>query len=113
MENCYIVVGRPNTPRKFKLLLHNLEILRNNTECTIILSVNHFPNGIENWKGELYDYIIYSDINEILDGGKLLVLFRSVGVNIRMQNKINVEQDGKFVSITDKFKHKSEVDDDK
>ena len=42
-----------------------------------------------------------------------LVLFRSVVVNIRMQNKINVEQDGKFVSIADKFKHKSHTDDDK
>ena len=77
MENCYIVVGRPNTPRKFKLLLHNLEILRNNTECTIILSVNHFPNGIENWKGELYDYIIYSDINEILSQPFTNYLFKT------------------------------------
>jgi hypothetical protein len=48
----------------------------------------------------------------VFDGGKLLVLFRSVGVNIRMQNKINVEKDGKFVSITDKFKHNPKSDDD-
>ena len=42
--------------------------------------------------------------NETLDGGKLLVLFRSVGISIRMENKINVEKDGKFISIADKFK---------
>ena len=74
---------------------------------------SQFPNEAKIIIEKLGELIASGDINEILDGGKLLVLFRSVGVNIRMQNKINVEQDGKFVSITDKFKHKSEVDDDK
>ena len=74
---------------------------------------SQFPNEAKIIIEKLGELIASGDINEVLDGGKLLVLFRSVGVNIRMQNKINVEQDGKFVSITDKFKHKSEVDDDK
>jgi len=74
---------------------------------------SQFPNEAKIIIEKIGELIASGDINEILDGGKLLVLFRSVGVNIRMQNKINVEQDGKFVSITDKFKHKSEVDDDK
>ena len=74
---------------------------------------SQFPNEAKIIIEKLGELIASGDINEILDGGKLLVLFRSVGVNIRMQNKINVEQDGKFVSITDKFKHKSEDDDDK
>ena len=74
---------------------------------------SQFPNEAKIIIEKIGELIASGDINEILDGGKLLVLFRSVGVNIRMQNKINVEQDGKFVSITDKFKHKSDVDDDK
>ena len=74
---------------------------------------SQFPNEAKIIIEKLGELIASGDINEILDEGKLLVLFRSVGVNIRMQNKINVEQDGKFVSITDKFKNKSEVDDDK
>ena len=74
---------------------------------------SQFPNEAKIIIEKLGELIASGDINEILDGGKLLVLFRSVGVNIRMQNKISVEQDGKFVSITDKFKNKSEVDDDK
>ena len=60
----------------------------------------------------LGELITSGEFNEILDGGKLLELFRSLGINVRMQNKINVEQDGKFVSITDKFKQKSESSDD-
>ena len=74
---------------------------------------SQFPNEAKIIIEKIGELIASGDINEVLDGGKLLVLFRSVGVNIIMQNKINVEQDGKFVSITDKFKHKSEVDDDK
>jgi len=74
---------------------------------------SQFPNEAKIIIEKLGELIASGDINEILDGGKLLVLFRSVGVNIRMQNKINIEKDGKFVSITDKFKNKSEVDDDK
>ena len=74
---------------------------------------SQFPNEAKIIIEKLGELIVSGDINEILDGGKLLVLFRSVGINIRMQNKINVEKDGKFVSITDKFKHKSEDDDNK
>ena len=88
-----------------KLGYRGMEVLQN--------AESQFPNEAKIIIEKLGELIASGDINEILDGGKLLVLFRSVGVNIRMQNKINVEQDGKFVSITDKFKHKSEVDDDK
>ena len=72
---------------------------------------SQFPNQSKIIIEKLGELIASGDINEVLDGGKLLVLFRSVGINIRMQNKINIEQDGKFVSITDKFKHKSESTD--
>ena len=72
---------------------------------------SQFPNQSKIIIEKLGELIASGDINEILDGGKLLVLFRSVGINIRMPNKINIEQDGKFVSITDKFKHKSESTD--
>ena len=63
-----------------------------------------FPNEAKIVIEKLGELISSGDINETLDGGKLLVLFRSVGLSIRMENKINVEQDGKFVSIADKFK---------
>jgi len=42
-----------------------------------------------------------------------LALFRGVGINVRMKNKINVEKDGKFVSLSDKLRIKeSSVKDD-
>ena len=63
-----------------------------------------FPNESKIIIEKLGELISSGDINEKLDGGKLLVLFRSVGLSIRMENKINVEKDGKFISIADKFK---------
>ena len=63
-----------------------------------------FPNESKIIIEKLGELISSGDINETLDGGKLLVLFRSVGFSIRMENKINVEKDGKFISIADKFK---------
>ena len=63
-----------------------------------------FPNESKIIIEKLGELIASGDINETLDGGKLLVLFRSVGLSIRMENKINVEKDGKFISIADKFK---------
>jgi DNA-binding TFAR19-related protein (PDSD5 family) len=52
---------------------------------------------------KLAELITSGEITENIDGGKLLMLFRSIGLNIRMQTKINVEQDGKFVSLSDKL----------
>ena len=61
---------------------------------------------------KLSELIKTGEINESIDGGKLLTLFRSVGINVRMATKINVEQDGKFVSLTDKLSSKSSDDGD-
>ena len=71
-----------------------------------------FPNQVRIVIEKLGELIAAGEINEILDGGKLLTLFRSVGISVRLDNKINVEKDGKFVSITDKFKDKSEKSND-
>lgn len=75
-KNCYIVAARPDTPDKFKILLDNLKLIRKNSKCPIILSVNHYPSGIENWKDELYDQIIHCDINELEEGESRDVAYR-------------------------------------
>ena len=58
----------------------------------------------------LSELIKSGELNETIDGGKLLTLYRAVGLNIRMETKINVEQDGKFVSLTDKLSKESKDD---
>ncbi len=88
----------PNSPRDVvlsKLGYRGAEVL-NNAEL-------QFPHETKLIVQKLAELIGTGEINEILDGGKLLLLFRSVGLNVKMNIKINVEQDGKFVSLSDKL----------
>ena len=66
-----------------------------------------FPSDTKIVIDKLGELLNSGEINEEIDGGKLLVLFRSVGINVRMENKINIEKDGKFVSLSDKLSGKS------
>ena len=68
---------------------------------------SQFPNETKIIIEKLSELIKSGEINEVIDGGQLLTLFRSVGLNVRMQTKINVEKDGKFVSLSDKLKSHS------
>ena len=71
-----------------------------------------FPNDTKMVVEKLAELITSGEIAEKIDGGKLLMLFRSIGLNIRMETKINVEQDGKFVSLSDKLSSHSSDDGD-
>ena len=71
---------------------------------------SQFPNETTMIVQKLSELIKSGELNETLDGGKLLTLFRTVGLNIRMETKINVEQDGKFVSLTDKLSKETKDD---
>lgn len=67
-----------------------------------------FPNETRMVVDKLAELITSGEVDEKIDGGKLLMLFRSIGINVRMQTKINIEQDGKFVSLSDKLSTKNE-----
>jgi len=73
---------------------------------------SQFPNETKMIIEKLYELIKTGEINESIDGGKLLTLFKSVGLNVRMETKINIEQDGKFVSLSDKLSNHSSDDGD-
>ena len=94
---------KPKAPRDVvvpKLGFRGLEVLEN--------AESQFPNETKIVIKQLSELIKSGELPEVLDGGKLLALFRAVGLNIRMATKINVEQDGKFVSLSDKLKTQSE-----
>ena len=82
-----------------KLGFRGLEVLEN--------AESQFPNETKMIIQKLFELIKTGEINEIIDGGQLLALFRSIGLNIRMTTKINIEQDGKFVSLSDKLSNQS------
>ena len=86
-----------------QLGFRGLEVLTN--------AESQFPNETKMIIDKLYELIKTGEITEVLDGGKLLGLFRSIGLSVRMDTKINIQQDGKFVSLTDKLSTKSDNDD--
>ncbi|MFQ5573339.1 MAG: DNA-binding protein [Nitrosopumilaceae archaeon] len=65
-----------------------------------------FPNETKIVVEKLAELISSGELNEDIDGGKLLVLFRAVGLNVRVKTKINIEQEGKFVSLSEKLSSK-------
>ena len=90
--------GNKLSPREIiikQLGYRGLEVLQN--------AEYQFPKETEIISLKLSELILSGDITEVLDGGNLLELFRSVGINVRMKTKINVEKDGKFVSLSDKL----------
>jgi len=92
-----------NAPKPRDILVNQLgyrglEVLEN--------AERQFPNETKTVVEKLAELISLGEINEEIDGGKLLLLFRTVGLNIHLETKINVEQDGKFVSLSDKLSSK-------
>ena len=85
-----------------QLGFRGLEVLTN--------AESQFPNETKMIIDKLYELIKNGEITENLDGGKLLGLFRSIGLSVRMDTKINIQQDVKFVSLTDKLSNKSNDD---
>nr|AIE90703.1 hypothetical protein [uncultured marine thaumarchaeote AD1000_05_B01]AIE95340.1 hypothetical protein [uncultured marine thaumarchaeote AD1000_65_A02] len=89
---------KKSSPREIvvkRLGYRGMEVLQN--------AEYQFPKETEIIVLKLSELISSGDIKEVLDGGNLLALFRAVGINIRMKTKINVEKDGKFVSLSDKL----------
>jgi DNA-binding TFAR19-related protein (PDSD5 family) len=78
-----------------RLGYRGMEVLQN--------AEQQFPNDAKVVIEKLGQLIHSGEVNEGIDGGQLLALFRSVGINVRMATKINIEQDGKFVSLSDKL----------
>ena len=97
--------GVSDDPRSVLLRIlgfRGIEVLEN--------AESQFPHQTPIIVQKLSELIKTGEINETIDGGKLLTLFRAIGLNIRMKTKINIEQDGKLISLSDKLSNHSSVD---
>jgi len=91
----------PNIPSPREIVIkqlgyRGLEVLEN--------AESQFPEETKLVVAKLAEIIQSGEVTEMIDGGQLLTLFRSVGIRVRVQTTINVEQDGKLVSWSDKLK---------
>lgn len=73
---------------------------------------SQFPQETRLVVVKLAELLQSGEVTETIDGGKLLTLFRSIGILVRVQTTINVEQDGKLVSWSDKLKENISIKDE-
>ncbi len=76
-----------------------LEVLQN--------AESQFPNETKLVVAKLAELIQSGEVTETIDGGNLLTLFRSLGIRVRVETTIHVEEDGKLVSWSDKLKERT------
>ena len=81
-----------------------LEVLQN--------AESQFPLETKLVVDKLADLIQSGEVTETIDGGKLLTLFRSLEIRVRVATTINVEQDGKLVPWSDKLRESSKITQD-
>lgn len=64
-----------------------------------------FPTETRIIVDKLAGLIRSGELAETIDGGQLLSIFRLVGLPVKIATTIKVEEDGKFVSLSDKLKN--------
>ena len=72
------------------------------------LAYGQYPVQTEAIVRRIARLILSGEITSRISGGELLMLFRSVGLNIRVNTTIKVEDDGKLISFSEKLKQAAE-----
>jgi DNA-binding TFAR19-related protein (PDSD5 family) len=97
----------------------NMQHKRNNREIisdylydrgeeVLKLAESQFPIQTKSLINEIVELIRIGEIKQRISGGELLALFRSVGINVRVNTTIKIEDHGKLVSFSDKLKQRNE-----
>ena len=73
------------------------------------LAYRQYPAQTEAIVTRIARLILAGDITNRISGGELLMLFRSAGLNIRVNTTIKVEDNGKFVSFSEKLKQQNDL----
>jgi len=68
------------------------------------LAYAQFPVQTEAIIVRIAELMLSGEITSRISGGELLALFRSVGLKVRVNTSIKVEDHGKLVSFSDKLK---------
>ena len=75
------------------------------------LAESQFPTETRAITNKIVELINIGEINRKISGGELLSLFRSLGLNVKINNTIKIEEHGKYVSFAEKLKQSKENDD--
>ncbi|HYY86482.1 MAG TPA: hypothetical protein VE594_05195, partial [Nitrososphaeraceae archaeon] len=68
------------------------------------LAESQYPIQTEIIVKRIADLIKSGEIDSPISGGELLAIFRSVGLRVRVDTNIRIEDHGKFISFGEKLK---------
>ncbi len=71
------------------------------------LAESQYPVQTRAIVGRIAELVRSGEIQQRISGGELLALFRSVGLRVRVNTTIKVEDHGKLISFSDKLKQQS------
>jgi DNA-binding TFAR19-related protein (PDSD5 family) len=77
-------------------------------EEVLKLAESQFPIQTRSIVSGIIELIKSGEIKQRISGGELLTLFRSVGINVRINTNIKIEDHGKMVSFADKIRRRNE-----
>ena len=77
-------------------------------EEVLNLAESQFPLQTKSIVSGLVELIKVGELKQNISGGELLALFRSVGIKVRINTSIKIEDHGKLVSFSDKLKQGNE-----
>ena len=81
-----------------------LKYLYDRGDEVLRLAESQFPIQTEIIVKRIADLIKSREIDSLISGGELLAIFRSVGLRIRVDTNIRIEDHGKFISFGEKLK---------
>lgn len=76
------------------------------------LAESQFPSETRAIMNRIVELINSGEINRKISGGELLSLFRTIGMNIKINTTIKIEEHGKYMSFAEKLKQNKEIDDE-
>lgn len=81
-----------------------LKYLYDRGDEVLKLAESQFPVQTRIIINRIADLIKSGEIDSLISGGELLAIFRSVGLRIRVDTSIRIEDHGKFISFGEKLK---------
>ena len=81
-----------------------LKYLYDRGDEVLRLAESQYPVQTEIIIKRIADLIKSREIDSLISGGELLAIFRSVGLRIRVDTNIRIEDHGKFISFGEKLK---------
>ena len=75
------------------------------------LAESQFPSETRAIINRIVELINSGEINRKISGGELLSLFRTIGINVKINTTIKIEEHGKYMSFAEKLKQNKEIDD--